>query len=103
MQYVWPLLIIFQLVISIIAFTRLGGAGPGLMLAGSVVVLLRTLYNLSSNWFGWGADYSNGIPSAHYYIMAVSVLGRVLFLVGVLLVAQSALRQKEVPLSRTEF
>lgn len=102
-NYIWPALIIFQLVVSIIALQRLGGTGPLLMVIGSGITVLRTGYNLLSNWLNLAADYSGGLPASHFVLYGFNTLGKILFLVGVLMMVNRVLKPREQSLGRTDF
>lgn len=102
-EYIWPLLIIFQVVIAFSAFSRLGGTGPTLMLAGAGVVLLRFGYDWLQKFQGNSLDYSNGLPAEHFVLYGITMLGNILFAVGVLVMINTDPVPDENTLGRVEY
>lgn len=101
-NYIWPLLTVFQLVVSVIAVQRLGSAGAKLMLAGSALAILVSGYFFVRNYMDLNSVYTGELELEYVASRVVSLIAQVLFLIGVLKVASQQIQQEE-PLGRTEF
>lgn len=98
-RYLWPLLTLFQTVITIIGVVKVKGTGPILMLVGTIMTVLRSIVN----YLPIDISYSSGELGGIMALTAFSFVGRLLFLVGLLLMVQKVYKP-EVPLTgRTEF
>lgn len=99
-NFLWPVLMLFQLVISIIAVRKLKGVGPLLMLAGTTLTVLNSL-----NTYLGLVDLDTASPDSPelWGLMAVNFTSRVLFFTGLLLVILKVYKTSESVMGRTEF
>lgn len=98
-RYVWPLLTIFQVVITIIAVMKVKGLGPILMLVGTIIAAMRSIANL----LPLDMSFSNIDSMGFWALMSFSFVGRILFLVGLLLMVQKVYKPEVSSMGRTEF
>jgi hypothetical protein len=100
-QLVWPLLAIFGLIISLRAKQRHPGQGSSLMVAGSAISVLVSIFHAVSN-FSMRYDWFGYEDIAMYYSLTniLSMLAQVLFLVGLLTLINTVRSGEEAPLSR---
>lgn len=98
-RYVWPILIIFQVVVTIIAVLKVKGTGPILMLAGTIITAMRSI----GNFLPLDMSFSDGESMGFWALMAFSFVGRVLFLIGLLLMVQKVYKPEVSSMGRTEF
>jgi len=98
-RYLWPLYTLFQLVITVIAVRKVKGAGPLFMLAGTLIVLVRAV----ANYLPLDLSLSAGDMGGVWGLMGVTVLGRALFLIGLLLMVSGIYKPQTSGMGRTEF
>jgi hypothetical protein len=100
-QLVWPLLSVFALIISLKAKQRHPGQGSSLMVAGSTITLLMSIFHTTMN-IGMRYDWLGFENVTMYYTFTniISVLGQVLFLMGLLTMINSISTVDEVPMSK---
>ncbi len=84
-SYLWPLITLFQVVITIVAILKVKGPGPVLMLVGTLMAVLHQL----NNYLGFvDFSFSASGSMALWSMMALTFFGRLLFLVGLLVMVQ---------------
>ena len=100
-QLVLPLLSLFALIVSIKAKQRHPGQGSTLMVAGSSISLLVSFFHAGVN-IGMRYDLLNYENVAMFYTFTniLSILGQVLFLVGLLTLVNSITTVDEAPMNK---
>jgi hypothetical protein len=98
-QFLWPLFTLFQLVITVMAVRKVKGPGPLLMLAGTLFVVVRTV----ANYLPDEMSFSAGDMEAFWAMMGIAMLGRGLFLIGLLLMVLGVYKPQTSGMGRTEF
>lgn len=85
LTYVWPLILVAQLVASIYAVKKIDGSGPYLMVAGTVIAFGTLLHY---HFFKESYDNFSSSDGQYQYAIRqiVSFAGRAMFLIGLLLV-----------------
>jgi hypothetical protein len=100
-QLVWPLLSVFALIVSLKAKQRHPGQGSTLMVAGSLISMLVSFFHATLNYgmrFDW-LDYEN-VGMYYSFTNVISLLGQVLFLVGLLTLINSIVTTDEAPMNK---
>ena len=100
-QLVWPMLAVFGLIVSLRAKQRHPGQGSTLMVAGSTISMLVSAFYLLRN-FGMQYDWFNydDFTMLFTFSSIASILGQVLFLVGLLTLINSIITVEEKPMDK---